>query len=229
MARTVTCQQIADKARVYADMRQTNFINDVEILALINDAYPELYDELIASTENYAVSEATITIGPSTDSYALPADFYKIIGVDFRVNQGAYITLYPYNENDRNMSLSAPNNLPAGSVRLRYAPAPTAFTALTDAFDGIAGWDRLVSMIVAIDMLDAEESDSSALRAKYARTLQRVKDMAAPRDQGSPATIVDVYRPQINWTYGALKYRLNGDEIRFLNTEFIGADMYPFI
>ena len=228
MARSVTLQQIADRARVYADMRDTQFINDTEILALINDAYPELYDELIGASENYFVSEATTTIVTSTDTYALPATFYKLIGVDFRAGSGAYITLHPYNEADRNATLTTNTNLPAGSFRIRYVPAPTVFTALSESFDGISGWDRLVSLIVAIDMLDAEESDSSALRAKYARMLQRTQEMAAPRDQGFPATVVDVYKPQINYTYGALRYRLTGNSIRLLNSEYLGSDLFPF-
>jgi len=227
MARTVSLQSIADKARLYADMRGTGFINDTEILSLINDAYCELYYRIVGATENYYVSTSTIDISPGTDTYDLPADFYKLIGADFKVNEGAYITLNPFTEGMRNISLTANSNLPTGQVRLRYVPAPTQFTSLSQTFDGVAGWERMVAMGVAIDMLNAEETDPRPLQAKYDEAVQRVINDAAPRDLGMPATVVDVYRQSWLNIYGALKYRLYGNTIHFLSTEYLGADLYP--
>lgn len=228
MARTVTIQSIADAARVHADMRHSQFINDTEILSRINDAYCELYDELVSAYENYFVNTTTFSISSATANYPLPDDFYKVIGLDFQVNQGAFITLKPFMEAERNVMLTTNQNLPAGTVRLRYVPAPTTFQEMTDMFDGVAGWERLVALVVAIDMLDAEESDSSALTRKYARMLQRIKDMSAPRDAGMPAKVVDVYQPTWAYIYGALRYRLYGNTVEMINSEFLGADQHPF-
>lgn len=227
--RNVTIQTIADSARFHADMKSSNFVSDAEILSRINDAYCELYDELVSAYENYFVTTSSFPVLTGTDTYDLPDDFYKMLGVDFQVTQGAYVTLREYNEGERNMSLTTNSNIPSGSIRIRYVPAPTVFTAMTDTFDGVAGWDRLVSLLTAIDLMDAEESDSSALAKKYNRTLQRIKDMSAPRDAGMPATVVDVSSQPFQNIYGALRYRFYGNSVVFMSTEYLGADFsFPF-
>lgn len=226
MARSVTLQSIANRARVHADLRQSSFINDTEMLAILNETYAELYDELVASYENYYSTTSTVSIVAGTADYALPADFYKLISVDFQTGSGEYVTLQPFMEGERNESPSS--SLPTGTVRLRYVPAPTTFAALSESIDGVAGWDRLLSLLVAIDMLDAEESDTTALHKKYSRTLERIRGMAAPRDAGFPARIVDVYKPSLSMQYGQLRYRLRGAYVSFVNTEFLGASAYYY-
>jgi hypothetical protein len=225
--RNVTVQQIADAARLHADMRGSDFISDTEIIGRINDSYCELYDELVGAYENYYVSTINFNIQAGTSLYSLPADFYKLIGVDFQVNNDAYITLRPYNEAERNITLTTNVNIPNGVIRLRYVPAPQVFSAMTDTFDGVAGWDRLVALATAIDMLDAEESNTAALTRKYGRMLQRIRDMANPRDSGFPSTVSDVYKPNIQYIYGALMYRLYQNQISLINTEFLGAQQFP--
>lgn len=228
MARSVTVQSIIDRARLHADMRGTGFMRDAELLDLMNEVYPELYDELVASYESYYQTSNTISIVNGTNSYSLPADFYKLTGVDFEVSSGQYITLKPFMEAERNASLTTNTNIPSGTIRLRYVPAPTMFTSLSQTVDGVAGWDRLLSLLLAIDMLDAEESDSSPLYKKYQRTLERIRGMAAPRDAGMPGRVVDVHAASFSPIYGSLKYKLTGGNIEILNTEFLGADLYPF-
>lgn len=224
MAYTVTVQSVVDRAKTHADMKSSGFISDSEALAMFNECYAELYDELVGSFENYFSSEFNIAIAPGTDTYDLPADFYKIIGVDYEVNNGTFITLRPFDESARNMSITTNNTIPTGNILLRYIPAPTIYTSMSQTMDGVSGWDRLVGLLMAMDMLDAEESDSSAIARKYARTLQRIRDMAAPRDTGMPSTVGDIYISNIQYVYGALRYRLYGDTIRMMSTELLGAD-----
>lgn len=227
MARSVTLQSIVDRARLHADMRGSGFMRDAELLTLLNEIYPELYDELVGSYENYYQSTATISIVTGTNEYNLPNDMYKLLGVDFKVNNDAYITLKPFMEGERNVTLTTNTNIPTGEIRLRYVPVPATFTALTQEVDGVAGWDRLLSLLLAIDMLDAEESDSSPLYRKYQRTLARIQEMAPNRDLGMPARVVDVYKPNLQLIYGALAYRLQGNKVELINTEFLGSDQYP--
>lgn len=223
MARSVTLQTISDRARIHADMRETGFIDDTEMLSLINDVYPELYDELVSVYENYYSSTSTITLTPGTTSYSLPADMYKILSMDFQVSGGSYVTLYPYMEGERNTVTASNTSIPSGTVRIRYVPAPTTFTSLAQTVDGVSGWDRLLSLLVAIDMLDAEESDSAALTRKYARTLDRIRSMAPSRDAGNPARVVDITMNQFSTIYSNLKYRIQGNSVEFINTEYLGA------
>jgi hypothetical protein len=227
MARSVTLRDIANRARVHADMRDTSFIDDTEMLRILNEVYPELYDELVTAYENYYVAEDTLNIVTGNNVYSLPTNFYKLIGVDFQVNNDAYITLQPFMEGERNVTLTTNQTIPTGVIKLRYVPAPQTFTDLDEEVDGVSGWDRLLSLLCAIDMLDAEESDSKPLYKKYERTVARIRSAAAPRDAGFPARVVDVYKPNIQLIYGALRYRLEGNNIKFQNTEYLGADMYP--
>lgn len=228
MARSVTLRSIATKARVLADMKSSAFITDSEILGMLNDVIPELYDELVGSYDDYYSAQSSFTLVTGTNVYDLPANFYKMVGVDYQINNGAYITLKPFMNAERNSVLTTNTTIPAGNIRVRYVPAPPIYTDLdTDTFDGVAGWDRLVVLLLAMDMLNAEESDTTALRDKYMRTLQRVRDMAPPRDSGMAHRVTDVYTPSIQMTYGSLRYHLYGDTIEFINTEFLGADMFP--
>lgn len=228
MARLVTLQTIADDARYMADQRFSRFTDDADILRLINRNYPEFYDMLVSAYgENYFSSSDTITITAGDDTYDLPDDFYKIIGVDFQVNNGAYITLQPYTENERNRSLTTNAAIPSGTIRLRYVAAPTVFTALTEEIDGISGWEQLLTLSVAIDMMDAEESDSGALVRKYQKMAKRLDEMSKNRDQSMPGRISDIYTSNIINTYGALKYRLYGDTLELRSTEFLGANTFP--
>lgn len=223
MARPVTLQSIANRARVHADMRETAFFTDEEMLETINEVWPELYDELVAVNENYYVTTSTITLVPGTSNYALPADCYKLISVDFQVANDQWVSLFPFGESERNSAVLSRASIPAGTVRLRYIPAPTTFTSLSQTIDGISGWDRLLSLLVAIDMLDAEESDSSAMSRKYARTLKRVQEMSPNRDNGIPARVADMSTNLFNSIYSRMRYRLYGNTIEFINTEYLGV------
>lgn len=227
--RQVTVDNIIARARIHADMKNSAFWTTEEALLMFNESSTELYDELVGAYENYFQKMVTIPIGSGVNFYDLPADFYKMLGVDFKVSNDAYITLKPFMEAERNVTLTTNVTIPNGFIRFRYVPAPPVYTAYSDTVDGVAGWDRLLSLLLAIDMLDSEESDTTALRAKYARTLQRIRDMAAPRDAGMPARVVDVHRPNIQLIYGALRYRLQGDQVEFINTEFLGSDLFPDI
>ncbi len=228
MARLVALSDVAARARYLADQRNSSYTNPTEMLALINDLYPEYYDELVAAYgENYMTAEDTITIVPGTSSYAMPDDFYKLIGIDFQVGNGTYVTVRPYMENERNRSLTTNTSLPAGTIRIRYVPAPPVFTSLDEEIDGIAGWERLLVLSLAIDMMDSEESDTSALARKYNRTLERIREMSQNRDESMPSRVTDIYSSNLINTYGALMYRMYGDNIEFLSTEFLGAATYP--
>ncbi len=208
-------------------MKSSAFINDAEALTLLNELWPELYSELVTVYENYYYAEHTFTIQSGTNRYDLPDDFYKILGVDYKVGEGAYITLKPFMEGNRNQTLTTNVTIPNGTILLRYVPAPQIFTDLDEEIDGIAGWDRLLSLSLAIAMLNAEESDSSAQTAQYTRMLQRIQSEAAPRDAGMPARVVDTSRPNLQWVYGSLAYRMRGNYLDFVNTEFLGADLFP--
>ncbi len=218
MARSVTIQSIVDRARLHSDQRDSQFVSDDECIELLNEIFPELYDLLVSIDENYYMSEDSIDISADTMRYDLPDDFYKLTGVDFSDGGGGqYVTLYPFPEGERNQSFT-PGALPSGSVRLRYIPAPTVFTALTDTVDGVSGWDRLLSLLLAIDMGDAEESNTDRLYRKYETTLKRIQQ-SLQRDLGMPGRVTDVTMPYYTWA-GSVRYRLFGNQIEFVTAPF---------
>jgi len=66
MARTVTLQDIVNRARILADQRDASFIADSEALDLINEIYPELYDELVSIDDNYYSTTTSFTVSSGT-------------------------------------------------------------------------------------------------------------------------------------------------------------------
>jgi hypothetical protein len=220
MARSVALSTIFARARDHADMTSSGFASDAKCLRLINDIYPRLYDELVASNENYYVTSDTISISSDARSYDLPDDFYKLIGVDYSSDNGStYFTLYPYPEGERNVGFTT-SNLPSGTIRLRYVPAPATFTSASDTLDGVAGWDRMLSLLLAIDLLDSEETSTDRLYRKYEEEIARIRT-GADRDLGMPATVNDVYKSSYDSQFSWLRYRLYGDTIEFLSSQYV--------
>lgn len=225
--RSVTLQSIVDRARVHADMRNSGFIKDATALAMLNEVWPRLYDELVSVDENYYSTFGSLfDISESLGvDYDLPADFYKLIGVDYTSDNGnTFFTLFPFNEGERNVGFTS-TNIPSGKVRLIYVPAPTTFTSLSQTIDGVAGWDRLLSLLLAIDMLDAEESNTDRLYRKYESELKRIQQ-GAERDMGMPGTVTDIHRPSFDAQYSWVRYRLYGNKINFMSTQYISPAIF---
>jgi hypothetical protein len=225
MARTFTVQQIMDRCRRRADMEHSNFISDQELVDLISEAFAELYDVLVAAFQNYFVGEASISLTNGTSTYALPAGFYKSISVDIQ-NAGKWDSLFPFEEIERNSVLTTSSSIPNATVRLRFIPAPPIYTyagRATETVDGRAGWETLLVTTVAIFMLQKEESDTSALERRKQAELARIQSMAQNRDVTNPGTITDVTVYDNAYIKDALRYRFYGDQIEFINLQYIGV------
>ncbi len=225
MTYPVTIADIKRRARQRADMASSGFISDSTIMDMINEAYAEWYDLVVSAYENYYVSITNITLTRGTPTYPMPDDFYKIIGVDFKLGTDQYLTLGPYNEVDRNTNFTSNNNIPNGEVRIRYISAPQIFTTDTDTFDSIAGWESMLITDVAIMMLEKEESDTRTLEARRERQERRIKEMSHNRDVGMPGTVSDVYQYNVYQNFASLRYRLYGNDLRFISTELTGSNL----
>ena len=88
--------------RQRTNTENSNFVTDDEIVTLLNKAYVELYDYLIQTFESYVVTSTDITLIQNQDTYALPSDFYKCLGVDMWLDAVRKITLSKFNFSDRN-------------------------------------------------------------------------------------------------------------------------------
>lgn len=218
----VTVQTITDSAIDLADMRNSNFIDQsgnagTELIRYINIAYKDLYNQIVKANERHFLSTYDFNVSGSTDTYALPADFYKLLGVDIQIDgQGHYLTLQPFMFKDRNkyrMSAFLPisplgymlryilagNNIKfvptpynTQSIQLWYVPQPVLITNLAQQIEvAVGGGDEYISLSIAIMMLGKEESNTQVFETKRALVLQQILNMVRERDQGAPKYVVD--------------------------------------
>lgn len=219
MARAVTLGSIVERARFHADMEASGFASDAKCLALLNEIYPKLYDELVMASENYYAAVEDIPVNSQSASYVMPDDFYKILSVGFSSDNGrTFFPLSPFPEAERNTGYTT-TNLPTGTIRIRYVPSPATFTSLSETVDGVAGWDRMLTLLLAIDLLDQEESNSDRLFRKYQEEVRRI-NATSDRDLGMPARVADIYETRFNYEW--VRYRLYGNLIEFISTEYVG-------
>jgi hypothetical protein len=216
MALTTTLLALRTAARQRADQVNSGFVSDTELNSYINASLCELYDLIISTYgEDYYVTTATTALTSSTDTYALPSDFYKCVGVDLVIANNTAITLERFNFVERNQyrytiggffnQITSKykiigNNIkflpfPAGgvSVKIWYIPVPTLLVGDSDTFDGVSGWEEYIITDAAIKMMQKEESDVSVLAAQKMALVKRIQDMAPNRDAGSAPRIGDVY------------------------------------
>jgi hypothetical protein len=224
MARSYTIAQIRQRIRKKADMiSSTGFFPDSDVLDLINERYGAFYDVLVGSYANYFATTGTQVLTPGTSTYALPADFYKLISCDRDNGNGTYTSIFPYQELERNSSLySSANQIPNATVRYRYIPQPTIFTLDTQSIDGIAGWESILILECAIAMKNAEESDTSGLERELEREYRRLQTITADRDVTMPGRVTDVSVYDNAYIRDALRYHLFGNNIEFILVQYVG-------
>jgi hypothetical protein len=223
----VSVGDILDRALKKADMYESGFIDSAngEQMDLLNEAYCELYDLLVTRFENYFVSEASITLTPNTTEYNLPTDFYKSVGVDYKIGATPtqFVTLKPFMENERNGMIGTVGTIPAGEIRIRYVPSPFKYTDRAELVQGISGWETLMVILLAISFKEKEESDTGPLERQLARQMQRIEEASQNRDAGMPHHITDIYQIDMYQQYASLRYQFSGDKIKLLSTEIISA------
>jgi len=133
MAFNATVVELVDLVRKRCNMENTQFVTDQEIVDLLNRSHTELYDTLVAANEDYFVTNYDLTITASVDAYALPGDFYKVLGVDLNIDAERSISLKKFQFTERNRyktTIYAPH-IPASiyqyhvvDTNLKFIPKP---------------------------------------------------------------------------------------------------------
>jgi hypothetical protein len=221
---SITLLQLKTQARNRADMNNSQFVSDAELVNYINNSIAELHDLLVASYgDDYNITTYSFTTAGDNNTYALPADAYKIRGVDCNISGNEYISLRPFNFNERNAKddatwsfLTAPtlryrllgDNIvfspkPSGvySIRLWYTPVATKLSADTDVLKDLNQFSEYVIVDAAIKMMQKEESDVSVLMAQKMDLRKRIENMAQNRDSGQPESISDIYAENTDWWF----------------------------
>ena len=218
MASSVTLAQLRLDARLYADQRPgsaSSFITETELTRLVNGKVKELYDLLLEARGcEYYATEATIAIAAGTPRYDLPANFYQLSSVTLEWTDLDFELLFPVTANRqrtpyqtwRLWSRYEPKAFrlrasqleflptPTGDVtcRIQYAPTFTELSADGDTFDFINGWEKMVTLGVAIEMRAIEKRTANDLMGMYQEQRDRIETLKTERDQETPKEVIDV-------------------------------------
>jgi hypothetical protein len=214
MSSLVTLANLTEYAKDRADMQNSNNITAAQWTRYINSAAKELYDILISKGLDYVTTKYTLSVDGSTDTWALPTNFYKLVGVKYTIG-GRLLpmfsfnlfesTRYQYNSQILFYRLIGLKNIVfsptprAQDIIIYYAPTLTALSSPTDTLDGVNGWEEYVVVRAARWALQKEESDTSAVDGDLQFLKQRIEEMAENRDQGLPGRVTDVN--DINYIY----------------------------
>lgn len=206
----------------------SNYVTSGELTSYINNSAAELYDALVTRYEDYAVIgpiQFTVTNVPdSGDAYTLPADFYKLRGVDRQAFSagGYWDTVRPYNFLERNFyntttSLVAapvqrfqtwyriigqelyllPWTTVAGTYRFWYTPFLPPLVNAGDtlpAYLSGPAWHEYIITDCIIKIYTKQEDDPSPFMAQKEALLKRIYDVAVNRDEGDTDRVQDVHK-----------------------------------
>lgn len=214
---SVTLAQLKQRSRVRADMEKSKFVKDPELTDYINSSIAELHDILVQSYgSDYFVKSTTFLTVQDQQDYPLPDDFFKLKGVDVKLDNSRFTTIERFNFNERNRyELSGVWDLRGiGSIRYRllgsiikftptpdrnvpvkvwYTPRAVELVNDTDILEDFNQWHEYIIVDVAIKMLLKEESDTTALERQRQRLMDRIEKISQNRDAGKPESISDIY------------------------------------
>jgi hypothetical protein len=218
MARKFTVSELITRIRERSNTERSNFVTDDEIIRLIDQGYTKLYDLIVSKFENYYIDEHSFTTDGVNQFYDIPEGFYKMVGLDqLQNNSGSgdnALTVRPFNFNERNrynnilfavtaaafyrylIQGSKIKILPQPSTgitfKMWYIPAPPKITSATQEIDGISGWEEVVILTAAVQIMNKQELDSSALKREQIEAIDRVMTMATERDAALPERVTDL-------------------------------------
>lgn len=226
MALSVTLSYLIESSRQQADMVNSKFVADQWITNRINSHVASLYDKLVAKGEDYYTVARPFVVDGSSDNYALPSDFYKLLAVDYKSGgQTTQMQPFMFNERDKYNVTSA--RIPAQTLTLWIVPAITKLILAnrdTDALDGVNGWEDWVIYNTARDMLIKQESPTSEVDGAIGALDKRIEAMSSNRNIGAGERIKDVTGRGTGYPFYSqisYRYRVIGSKIYFIGTDTV--------
>jgi len=211
MSQLVSTAYMIRRTRKLADMENTQFWTDTDILESLNSGICEWWDAITKADPNYGYESADFTTTPDDFDYPLNTitNFLRGRGVDRVLSDGRLVRLEPLVDQERIGELATPplgypryNFRNVGTPVIHFDPGPGAFTyrlhfttnapqleADTDDFDGIAGWEDWPIYKTAAEMLITEKQDARQILQLLADVRARVEDLAGQRDAENPPRI----------------------------------------
>lgn len=207
-----TLLQLAQSARLKADMEHSQFVKNPELFEYINDAYLELYDLFVQAFQDYFIYQTAPTTIVNT-SVNVPVDFYKLRAVDLYIDQYKSKTLKQHSFQERNQTnYITPNSFVNQGIRYRLQADKLIFTPAAQA-EGkqvviyyipeviklqqesdtiLPALDKFADYITysaAIQMKIKEESSTSQLEKQLESVKQRIIKMVPQRDASGPELV----------------------------------------
>lgn len=220
--RTVTLQELMDRARQYADMQNNNFITEPELKLYIKNACTKYWNLINQLGQDYnLITSPTTLFESNVKDYALPSDFLHVRGVDLAVSSSPqpndiWLNVKPFQFAERNRFQGYPyfsgfgistylryrikNNFISfdpypqgyGSFRIHYTPVMPDLLQPTDTIDGINGFEDYIALKAAERMLAKEESDVSWVLKKINEFEVMIKQAADDRNRDRSDRVQDV-------------------------------------
>lgn len=222
------------EAQQRSDLIYSSNITTQEWNTYISNSYKWLYNLMLQKFGNdYFIADpyvfqTTGVIDPITGSqtFALPANFYKLMRVEVAMNQSdpnSWITLKKFEAIQANL-YNYPNvytfygitnlryrlwgnNLQivpiaqsGQAIRLWYSPKPNQLVFDTDVIDGLADYEELIICDVCIKALAKQESDVSVFAAQKVAILKQIEEAAENRDVGEPEHVSDSRHRNFAWS-----------------------------
>jgi hypothetical protein len=170
------------------------FVQTAEVNDLINTAYKELYGQLIRHGMQRSETVYTVT-ATGAATYALPADFWALLGVHLVDTAGRRFPLERHDHRHRpdrsfnsdaisyrvvNTTLELSPVPLTGSYEVLYVPLPGELTDDADLVDGVLGWEEYVVLWVAARLLKKEGSlaEANSCIQDAQALMQRIQDEA---------------------------------------------------
>lgn len=195
MTTSITLATLRTNCRNFGEIRE-QFIGNAEALVYINAAIAKVHGIIVAEDPERFLSEDLVSITADTATYALPADFLQLKGVDVKLDDGNWKVMQKFQWETRNKfalngskevvryrAMGAnlrfhptPDWTEANSVNLWYFPTATQLSGDSDTWDSIGYWDHYVMLYVTMmARLKAEESVTGIARAMqdYEREIRR--------------------------------------------------------
>lgn len=225
MASTATLTNMILAVRRRANIEsQTGFVSDLEITEYLNYCLSDLYDRLVqAGGQPWYRQTNTLTMVNGTASYALPADFYRLVSVDINIGNNVVVSARPYMEFERNrfkwfyqgwfssrpiyyrLLGSNINFVPvpnaAFTVTLNYYPAFTKLVNGSDTFDGVNGWEEWAIWRTAAYCKAKGDEDPSYCQQMAAELAARIDGIAQARDAENPERVHEVDADADPWFF----------------------------
>lgn len=203
------------QVRQRADMVNSNFCTDDEILGYLNQAHQDAYQAVVKASEGYFATSAPLTV--TGETAALPDDCWKVLGIDHEYNSRT-VTMRRFNFADRNQVKSLPGSwriqgysrfrycLTANNVRFQPVPdAPFAATLWYVPYTPnlvaggtldfpVAQWDCYLIDTATAVCVAKEERDNRKWERDSEKAMAQLITNVQGRDESEPMTVVDVYR-----------------------------------